>query len=66
MERMQEAVELSLERDDFLLKPVISYEEKSPLVANLINDIKSFRHAHRLDGESLKEMTEEGLLYVIA
>ncbi|RLI67742.1 MAG: hypothetical protein DRP02_13920, partial [Candidatus Gerdarchaeota archaeon] len=33
--------------------------ESRPTI-DVINDIKSFRHEHRLDGESLREMIEEG------
>ena len=35
-------------------------EEKPRPIIDVINDIKSFRRAHRLDGESLREMIEEG------
>lgn len=35
-------------------------EEKPRAIIDVINDIKPFRHEHRLDGESLREMIEEG------
>ncbi len=37
-----------------------SKEEKPRRIIDVINDIKSFRRARRLDGESLRGVVEEG------